>query len=65
MKVQISAWNFADIKCLIRIVYSKNFRSFGFTLTEIRILENIDGLYRLSYIISKINLSPFFIDKSK
>jgi hypothetical protein len=36
----------AHIKDLMGIVYGINFRSFGYTLTEIRILEKLDGLYK-------------------
>ena len=67
LKIRISTWNFVYIKGSTRIVYGKNFRSFGCTLTEVWLSKRLGGLYTciLPYIISKINLSPFFTDMSK
>jgi len=48
------------------VAYGKNFRYFNCALTEIWILEKLDGLYLLSYKVThKINLSPFFTDMFK
>jgi hypothetical protein len=45
MKIRILAWNFVYVKYSIRIGYCENFRSFPCTLTDIRLLERLDGLY--------------------
>jgi hypothetical protein len=60
MKIRISAWNFVYVKDSIRIGYDENFRSFGCTLTKMRLLERLDGLYILTYKILKNNSFPFF-----
>jgi hypothetical protein len=65
MKIRIFAWNFVHVKDSIRIGYGENFRLFGCTLTEIRLLERLDGLYMLPYKILKNNSLPFFIDMFK
>jgi hypothetical protein len=45
MKIGILTSNFACVKLLIRIVYRKNFRAFGWSLTEIQAYEKLDTLY--------------------
>ncbi len=65
MKIRILAWNFLYVKDSIRIGYDENFRSFGWTSTEIGLLERLDGLYMLPYKNLKNNSFPFFTDMFK
>ncbi len=65
MKIRILAWHFVYVKDSIRIGYDENFRSFGCILTEIRLLERLDGLYMLPHKILKNNSLPFFTDMLK
>jgi hypothetical protein len=65
VKIQISAWNFVYVKDSIRIGYGGNFRTLGCTLTKMRLLESLDGLYILPYKILKNNCFPFITDMFK
>ncbi len=65
MKIRILAGNFVCVNDSIRIGYGENFRPIDCTLTEIRLLERLDGLYIIPYKIVKNNSFPFFTDMFK